>query len=113
MRKLLLLLVFAGMLYYLNPTMRDFEVFLEEEADTILTEEIGGGDLGRAIAGLGSNLLGSITDDITERQDFLVCSLYTIDLDRSADNDDQWQFLGIGGQFIQLKAPDQDRRREP
>lgn len=113
MRKFILLLLVAGALFYFNPTMDQFKIFLEEEADHLLTREIGGGNLGRAIAGLGSNLIGSMADDITERQDFFVCSLYTIDLDRSQNDDDQWQFLGIAGQFIQLKAPNQDDRREP
>ncbi|GAB5520106.1 MAG: hypothetical protein RhofKO_23570 [Rhodothermales bacterium] len=106
MKKLLVFLVLVGLLLFSNPSMSDFTTFVEDELSERILGEVGDSAGGRLLAGIGSGLVGAVADDATERTNFLVGSLYTIDLDGSDEPGNRWRFLGIGGQFIELENPD-------
>ncbi|MEM6646266.1 MAG: DUF4359 domain-containing protein [Bacteroidota bacterium] len=106
MKKLLAFLVLVGLLLFTNPSMSDFTTFVEDKLSDEIIGEVGDSAGGRLLAGLGSGLVGMIADGATERSNFLVASTYTIDIDGSDEPGNQWRFLGIGGQFIELESPD-------
>lgn len=86
-----------------NPGMDDFKSFVEQRSEYLLRQETGDTALGRALSGAGSELAGAFVDRVSERENYLVCSIYTIDADR--DDAPDWRFLGLGGRFFQLKDP--------
>jgi hypothetical protein len=100
----LVLALFA--LWFFNPDMDDFKVFVEARSGEILQRELGGGALGEALSGAGARLAGRYIDRITDHDDFLIFSTYTIDLDGDGtEGEEEWEFLGIGGQFVEMDRP--------
>ena len=102
MRKLFVFIVVAGgLLVVTNPGMDDFEGFVRTRAADRIERELGDGTLSELMGGAGGALLSSNISRITERQSFLVCSLYTLDLDR--DGRSNGRALGIAGQFVVIE----------
>ena len=105
MRTALVVVILALIaLFIFNPDMEDFQAFVQTQSGQILGEKLGDGALGRALSGAGSALAGRYVDRVTERNDYLIFSTYTIDLDRDAE-DDEWRFLGIAGMFVETERP--------
>lgn len=86
----------------LNPGMAAFESFVEEQSEQILRKEAGDSALGKALSGAGAALAGSYVSKITERDNYLVCSFYTLDVDRDGAPDRR--FLGLANRFFELDA---------
>ena len=106
MRTPILLAVIALVVLFLfNPEMDDFKMFAEAQSERLLLEQTGESALGRALSGLGASLLGSNIDRFTERRNYGVFSLYTIDLDGDDEQEEEWRFIGIAGQFLELERP--------
>ena len=106
MRTPILLAVIALVVLFLfNPEMADFQIFAEEQSERLLQQQTGDSDLGRVLSGLGSRLLGSNIHRFTERQNYGVFSIYTIDLGGDEEPEKEWRFLGIAGQFLELERP--------
>lgn len=89
-----------------NPGMDTFRVFIGERAEQIIVDETGDSSLGRALSEAGGSLAGQYVDRITERDNYIIFSTYTIDLDGRDSDEEQWSFLGIAGQFLELERPD-------
>ena len=107
MRILLLILTVVVMaLFATNPTMNHFEDFVQRHSEEIVQERAGDSPLGRMLSGVASGLISSQIERVTERENYWVASEYTIDLDGAAAEGDEWRFLGIGGQFIELQRPE-------
>lgn len=108
---LVALLIVLIVLLIFNPNMDDFRIFAETQSERLLLDEAGDTALGRALSSLGGSLAGSYVDRITERNNYLFFSTYTIDLGEGED--DEWQFLGIAGMFFETDTPDSiEERRE-
>ncbi len=106
MRTFLVILILAAVALALtNPGMDRFKDFAEDRSEDILLQETGDNALGRFLANLGGSLAGSYVDRITERRNYLLFSTYTVDLDRERQGD-EWRFLGIAGQFLELQRPE-------
>jgi hypothetical protein len=88
-----------------NPGIDQFRIFVADRAQTIILEETGEGVLGRALSGAGANLAGQYVDRITERDNYVLFSTYTIDLDGGEEDEEHWTFLGLAGQFLELERP--------
>lgn len=86
----------------LNPGMGAFESFIEERSEQILRKEAGDSALGQALSGAGAALAGAYVDKITTRDNYLVCSIYALDVDRDGAPDRR--FLGIADRFFELDA---------
>jgi hypothetical protein len=93
------------LLFIFNPEMGDFKVFVGEESERILLTRAGDSELGRILSDVGSSLAGDYVDRITEREDYFLFSTYRIDLDGPDETENEWRFLGIGGQFIEMQRP--------
>ena len=106
MRTPILLAVIALVVLFLfNPEMEAFQIFAEEQSARILQQQTGDSDLGRMLSGVGASLVGSNIHRFTERQNYGVFSIYTIDLDGDDEQEEEWRFLGIAGQFLELERP--------
>ena len=102
MRKLLIFVVVVGVfLTVTNPGMGDFQDFVRDHAADRIEQKLGSGTLSELLGGAGGELLASNVSRVTERQSYLVCSLYTMDLDR--DGRSNGRALGIAGQFVVLE----------
>ena len=108
-----LLIVLIALLIF-NPDMDDFRLFAEEQSERLLLDEAGDTAFGRALSSLGGSLAGSYVDRITEYNNYLFFSIYTIDLDGADAEGEEWKFLGIAGMFFEREAPEsvQERREE-
>ncbi len=106
MRTLLLLLLVAVLLAVFNPGREDFQAFVRDQAGEMIRGQVGGGGLGDALSGLGGSLAASNLNRVTRRDNYYVFSLYTIDLDGPAGEANEWRFLGIATQFIELHRPE-------
>ena len=107
-----LVIVLIGLAAF-NPGMDAFRVFVEERSEQILLNETGDSSLGRALSGAGGALAGAFVDRVTERSNYLIFSIYTIDLDGAEEEGDEWKFVGIAGQFVETQRPEslEDERR--
>ncbi len=103
---ILVLMVAAIGLAFTNPTMAGFEAFAEQHAEAFLVKETGGPALGRALAGAGAGIAGSYLDRLAEREDYVLYSIYTVDLSTAPRDTSQWRILGIGGRFVELERPE-------
>lgn len=92
-------------LAWLNPTMEDFQIFVEAQSEELILQETGDTELGRALSRLGSGLAAQYIDRVTTRRNYVVFSTYTIDMDEDENNDNEWRFLGMGGHFVVLDRP--------
>jgi hypothetical protein len=109
---LAILIVALAALLWLNPSMSEFREFMELRSEELLLAETGDTALGRALSSLGSSLAGSYVDRITERSNYFLFSTYTVDLNGPDEPDGEWEFVGIGGRFLEVDAPQalEDRR---
>lgn len=105
---LLLFVALLGVLFLTNPTQEDFKDFARERSEEALMQETGGGAFGELLADLGSSVVGSAAGRVSERNNYALFSTYTIDLGGDDREGDQWRFLGIAGQFIELEKPNSD-----
>lgn len=116
---LLSLLVCVGLvlLAILNPQMKDFEEFAAEHLRAQITPHLEKrlgteSALGRALAGAGVDLASQYLDRFATRKNYVVASVYTVDLDGPDANEMEWRFLGIGGRFVPLEGPQQQENAD-
>ncbi len=103
---LLMALIAFVLLFIFNPEMGAFRQFVRQHSEELLLEEAGDSALGRAMAGAGGALAGSFVDRVTERENYMLFSIYTIDLDGEDQRGAERRFLGIAGMFFELEPED-------
>ena len=97
----LFLIVLVGALVYTNPGMDAFKTHVEDEAAALIREETGSDSwLGDALGTLAGSALARRADAYTTRTNYLVASVYAVDMDRNGEPELKW--LGLGNRFIQL-----------
>lgn len=107
MRTGLVVLILAVIaLAIFNPDMEDFQLFVETQTEELIRDQMGEGVLSETLSRLGSGLASEHVDEITERNNYFIFSTYAIDLDRDPDNGNEWRFLGMVGQFMELERPE-------
>lgn len=106
MRTPLLMAALAlALLAVFNPDRDDFRAFIETRSEALLRGETGDTALGRVLSGAGSRLAGAYVEQATRRSNYVVFSLYTIDLDGAEGAAEEWRFLGIAGMFFETQRP--------
>lgn len=104
MRSLLLLVLIAVLLAVFNPGMDDFSAFARDKAGELAGGQVGG-EAGRLLGGLTGGLVGSNIERVTRRDNKYLFSTYTVDLDGPVATGNEWKFLGVATQFIELQRP--------
>lgn len=92
----ILALVATGM-YFTNPDKREFRDWAERKMEDRLTEE-GEGDLNDLLGGILSTIGSQFSAAVTQRDNYQLCSLFTVDL-----GENEYRYLGVFGQFIPLQ----------
>ncbi|NNE71535.1 MAG: DUF4359 domain-containing protein [Rhodothermales bacterium] len=106
---IIVLLGVAAVLFALNPKPAEFERYVEQRVEARFNEE--GADsnrLGRLLTDMGSSVVGSLAARVSDRANYQLFSIYTVDIGGDGDPDEAWRFLGIAGQFIELSGPDSE-----
>jgi hypothetical protein len=106
MRSLLVLVLIVVLLAVFNPDEQDFKAFVRDHAGEMVGSRAGGGRLGDVLGSLGGGLAADAVMRVTRRDNYYIFSTYTVDLTRGAATAQEWKFLGIATQFIELKRPD-------
>ncbi len=109
MRKLLFALLFlllGGFLATTNPDDDAFAEWIRERVEARLQDETGDGTLGRILTDMGASVVSGIASRAAERENWLLFSVYTIDLGADGRPDDEWRVLGLGGRFWQIATPE-------
>lgn len=106
---ILLLVVVA--LAWSNPGMEAFKEYTEGHAEQLLLRETGDTRVGRVLSEVGGSLAGAFVDRVSERDNYLLFSVYSIDLDGEEDAEAEWRFLGVAGQFIEFQKPEEKEDR--
>jgi len=101
MRKILVfsVVVFGG-LALTNPGMDEFQDYVRTRATERIEGEIDNEMMADLLGGAGGELLATSVSRVTERQSYLVCSLYVLDVDQ--DDRPNGRALGVAGQFFVL-----------
>ena len=118
MGRFILFILFGTLLsalFVMNPGEEAFGEFLSTKVSEIggdLGEDAGGGALGflterlgRAAGETAGAAAGARASRLFERSNYLIASTYTLDLNGRREGG-EWQFLGIAGQFVPTKKPD-------
>ncbi len=107
MRTLLLLILVVALLAISNPDKADFAEFAREQSAELMAQQTDG-VLGGALGRLSGDLIGAQVSRFVSRDNYIVGSVYTLDLPGGEDQD--WRFLGVAGQFVELSRPDALKR---
>ena len=109
MFKVLILAAIAVVLFLTNPSMDDFQQFVQREAGGEIARQSGrvpGGALGGLVGDLGGAVAGRVVRELADRDSYLLWSVYSMDFNGRAEEGGEWRFLGIGTQFIELEKPE-------
>ncbi|MBE2185212.1 MAG: DUF4359 domain-containing protein [Rhodothermales bacterium] len=108
MRTFVTLILVLVLLAIFNPTPDAFEQMVEKRASEMVAGEageVGGGKFGALLGNVTGAAAANTLMRVTERKNYYVASVYTIDLDGIAGTANEWKFLGIATQFIELQRP--------
>ena len=108
MKSLLFVLIVLGTLALFNPSPDDFTAFVQERAQDVVTEHgrAAGGALFGSVAGaLAGEVAGALAGGSMERHNYLLGSVYALDLNGMEEEGGEWRFVGIGGQFFEVERP--------
>lgn len=103
---LILLAFVAGFLARYNPDRTEFRAFVHEAVEEYMSQELGTERIGRIVTRFGTDVAASIAARSARREDYLLYSIYSVDLGADGRPEDQWRFLGIAGSFHELSRPD-------
>lgn len=107
----ILLAVALFVLAVLNPGPSDFEAFAQTQSAALIQNETGDTAIGRVLAEAGSAIASRFIRRHTDRTNYVLFSVYTLDLDGEDASGGDWRFLGIADHFVELERPEQFQRR--
>jgi hypothetical protein len=106
MRPFLYLLLIGFALFVFNPDEDDFAAHVEKRSGEFFSSKVGDTKLSEILSDLGAGVTKALAGHVTERNNFFLFSIYTIDLDGEEADEDEWRFLGIATKFVTLKKPE-------
>ncbi|WP_456430230.1 DUF4359 domain-containing protein [Rhodocaloribacter sp.] len=107
MRTLLALLAGFGLavLVFTNPGPDDFRAFVRARSEAAIRRETGEGTFGRLLSRFGAQVAGALVNRVSDRDDYGLFSVYTIDFGGDGQPDERWRFVGAAGRFFEIEAP--------
>lgn len=107
--RIIVLLGVGAVLFVLNPKPEKFERYVERRVEQRFNEEGANANrLGRLLTDMGSSVVGSLAARVSDRKNFQLFSIYSVDIGGDGDPDEAWKFLGVAGQFIEISSPDSE-----
>jgi hypothetical protein len=103
---LVMVAVLALALALTNPGFDRYERFVDDVVTQILVAEAGdlpGGDL---ITVFGGPLASRLARRHTTRDNYILFSIYRLDMAAVGLSGQEWRFLGIGTHFVELHRPE-------
>ncbi len=104
--RLLLLIALLIVLAVTNPGQDDFVEYAEENVAEQIEAEMEEAPVGGLLGELGGFAAGQLVQRFAHRDNYLVASVYTLDFDGRASEEEDWRFLGIAGLFFEISRPD-------
>lgn len=102
MKQLIAVVAILAALALLNPDMRDFRDHVEATMGDRISKETDS----EALSRFGAGAIALLTEQVSVRNNYLLFSTYTIDLDGPKLEGDDWHFLGVANMFFQLREPE-------
>ncbi|MFY7972382.1 MAG: DUF4359 domain-containing protein [Flavobacteriales bacterium] len=103
-KKLIIILLFftaiVAAAVFTNPSKKDFQEKMEARMKEEYAEEISS-PVFKDIAALGLSFVSKVIVDDCQRDEYYVCSVYTVELPIGT-----YQYLGVFGTFIPLQEKD-------
>lgn len=102
MKKILslaLLFLLLGIMFLSNPTKEDYTNFVKEQLDEKVNENNSSGKLSNIIGNVLSGAGSKIATSMTERKEYYVASLYTLETNKKT-----YRYLGLFNNFIPLQT---------
>lgn len=103
---LLVLVVAAGFLARTNPDRDEFRDFVRERVEQRLSADLGTERIGRIVTAFGTDVAGAIAARAAVRTDYILYSVYSVDLGADGRSEDEWRFVGVAGEFFELSRPE-------
>ncbi len=103
---IVLALVAGAFLARTNPGTPEFRDFVKERVEKRLGAELGTDRVGRIVTAFGTDVAGAIAARAARRTDYMLFSLYRVDLGADGRPEDEWRFVGIAGSFFELSRPE-------
>lgn len=100
------IILLAALLAITNPGPSDYERFVDDVVAGILLTEAASLPGGSGLAALGGALASRLARRHTERDNYILFSIYTLDMGVVGLSEQEWRFLGIGTRFIELSRPE-------
>ena len=105
---LAIIIVIGGVMAWTNPSITDFQKFTESQSRSYLEDELGDNAIGRALAEAGSSIAGEYVDELVDRKNYVLFSIFevggNIGNDDAQDGNSDWRYLGIARQFVRLDS---------
>ncbi len=92
-------------LVFTNPGMDDFQAFVRARSETVIRGEAGEGTFARMLSRFGAQVAGALVNRVSDRDDYGLFSVYTIDFGGDGQADERWRFIGAAGRFFEIDAP--------
>jgi len=109
MRALVLLVIalaVGGFLARYNPERPAFQQFVKDRVEQRLSSDLGTERVGRIVTRFGSDVASSIAARAADRTDYLLFSIWSVDLGADGQAEDEWRFVGVAGSFFELSRPE-------
>ncbi|MEM1043411.1 MAG: DUF4359 domain-containing protein [Bacteroidota bacterium] len=103
--RLFLLVALVVVLAVTNPGPDAFADFAEDNVADQLEARLDDVPGAGLLSGIGSLAAGELVKRFAERDNYLVASVYTLDLDGRAREAEHWRFLGVAGLFVEIGRP--------
>lgn len=104
--RLLLLVALVVVLAVTNPGPDAFADYAEDNVTEQLQSAIEDVPASDFLGDLGGIAASALVRRHADRDNYLVASVYTLDLDGRAREAEDWTFLGIAGLFVELHRPE-------
>lgn len=106
---LVLLVATLALLVLSNPGEASFEAWVKDRVEDRVAEEAGDGALGRVLTDMGSSVVGGLASRAAVRSNWMLFSVYTIDLGLDGQEGGRWRFVGAVGTFVEIESPGSSR----
>jgi len=93
-------------LVFTNPGPERFERVVDDEVTLVLRQHAADLPGGEAVARLGGGMVAALVRRHVERDNYLLFSVYSIDMAAIGLPGEEWRFVGIATTFFESRRPE-------